>query len=171
MSYIDDHPGFIPRRKSGPWRFKLDLTATTHLPVSVLPGGLITPMNGEWCTIGPHGSVTVPVGYAWDGCTPKVDVLGLMLVGTPDGRHDIQTGQCMTYYASLFHDALRQYFRYHELSAKQVDLVFLELLRGNITVENALGSFTPSSFPLRRVYHAAVRGYSLIATPKKEVLS
>ncbi|MGB0662784.1 MAG: hypothetical protein ACPGMR_03235 [Pontibacterium sp.] len=62
--------------------------------------------ENEWCCI-TGGKITVKAGYAWDGCTPKVDLLGLVTLGVPDGR--LHEGRPMTYYASLVHDVLCQF--------------------------------------------------------------
>jgi hypothetical protein len=58
--------------------------------------------------VGSSGLVTIPVGYAWDGCSPKVCVFDL-LFGTPDGVVDSRTQRAKTYYASLVHDAMYQF--------------------------------------------------------------
>lgn len=51
------------------------------------------------------GRITVTRGYAWNGCTPKMCFLDL-LIGTPDGVVHAVTGRPKTYYASMVHDAL-----------------------------------------------------------------
>ena len=49
--------------------------------------------------IATDGTITVKEGYAWDGCSPKLNVLDLFWVGTPDGA--INENKPVTYYASL----------------------------------------------------------------------
>ena len=56
-----------------------------------------------------EGRVTVTSDYAWNGCSPKFCVFDL-LFGTPDGVVDSRTEHPKTYYASLVHDALYQFF-------------------------------------------------------------
>jgi hypothetical protein len=58
-----------------------------------------------------NGHCTVPKGYAWDGCTPKIKIFG-KIIGTPDGKND----ECKV--ATLWHDAEYQYS--HELSKQGV---------------------------------------------------
>lgn len=81
----------------------------------------------DWLRIDDDGKITVKgtyyKGYAWDGCSPKFNFLDLMF-GTPDGRFDYNTGKQITYYASLFHDALYQKKAEIGLSRKEVDVIF-----------------------------------------------
>ena len=101
--------------------------------------------------IGADGVATVLATYAWNGCSPKFNVLDIT-VGTPDGV-PMETGAPpKTYSASLFHDALYQFLDDPRmpLSRKQADDVFLELL-------------TRDGFALRHVYYTAVRLFGGIA--------
>jgi hypothetical protein len=88
--------------------------------------------------------ILITPGYAWDGCSPKVCILDVLL-GTPDGVVDSTTKQPKTYYASLVHDALYQFLLdglpFHRW---QADHCFLRLM--------AATGFTP-----RGVYWLAVR--------------
>jgi hypothetical protein len=66
-------------------------------------------------------------GYAWDGCSPKFQMLDLIF-GTPDGAVSENTGKAATYFASMVHDVL---YQFHEefkgkISRKQVDRIFLD---------------------------------------------
>ncbi len=54
------------------------------------------------------GEVVVPANYAWDGCSPKVCILDVV-VGTPDGVVDSRSKKPKTFYASLVHDAMYQF--------------------------------------------------------------
>ena len=64
----------------------------------------------------PDGRLIIPREYTWDGCTPKFSILDIFVIGTPDGIKNINTGKPKTYFASLVHDVLYQYFRWHEIS-------------------------------------------------------
>ncbi|HOT63472.1 MAG TPA: hypothetical protein PLU93_11490, partial [Treponemataceae bacterium] len=83
-------------------------------------------------------------GYAWDGNSKKFNVLDLFIVGTPDGIVDIRTMKPKTWYASLAHDALYQYYGYHGLSLAEMDRVYLQFAR-------------EADFALAGVYYACVR--------------
>lgn len=91
-----------------------------------------------------EGAITVLSGYAWDGCTPKINLFDI-LFGTPDGVVDTRTGRPKTYYASLFHDALYQFLGSGlPLRRATIDRFFLRLL-------------TATDFRPRPLYFAAVR--------------
>lgn len=100
--------------------------------------------------IKPNGDIIVrgsfKNGYAWDGCTPKFNLLDLCLFGIPDGRTLVETGKPTTYYASMVHDILCQYREEAGISQKAADRLFLTYL---------------GDFQLRHLYYAAVRAYSL----------
>lgn len=103
--------------------------------------------DSRWLRLEPDGTVTVKAnkrGYAWDGCTPKFSILGLLIIGTPDGHIDIETGKPITYHASLVHDAFYQYLRDVPVSRREIDRQFLLTLRQH-------------HFPLAWLYYAAVR--------------
>jgi hypothetical protein len=108
--------------------------------------------ENEWLSIQPDGTVTVKgtneQGYAWDGCTPKWNVLDLLLIGTPDGRVIVNTEKPITYYASLIHDILLQFRTDIGISRKQADRVFLQYL---------------GDFSLRYLYYIVVRGYGVLS--------
>lgn len=67
-------------------------------------------------------------GFAWDGCTPKWEILDL-IIGTPDGRLDYLTEKPITYYASMIHDAIYQKKKEIPLSRKSSDQIFYEILK------------------------------------------
>lgn len=90
------------------------------------------------------GRVTVTRGYSWNGCSPKVCFFDL-LIGTPDGVVDAQSGRPKTYFASMVHDALYQFLgAASPISRAQADGCFLRLMAA-------------SNFSLRYVYWVAVR--------------
>jgi hypothetical protein len=88
--------------------------------------------QSEWLDIDPDGLITVKggkgAGYAWDGCSPKVNFLHLIW-GTPDGKLDYGTERPMTYYASMIHDAMYQYKKGIPLSRMEADALFTRMLR------------------------------------------
>lgn len=83
-----------------------------------------------WLEIKEDGTITVKEGYAWDGCSPKFNILDLFWVGTPDGA--IDENKPITYYASLVHDALGQFAKEEPekmpFNRKERDLIFKEML-------------------------------------------
>ena len=97
--------------------------------------------TNQWLDIKSDGCVKIKAGYAWDGCTPKVGVMGLFTIGTPDGR--LQYNRPMTWKASLVHDVLCQYRRELPLTKAAVTQIFKDML---IEV----------GFPLAKIYAAAV---------------
>jgi len=101
--------------------------------------------DSRWLRLEADGMVTIKAndkGYAWDGCTPKWSLLGLVIVGTPDGHIDITTEKPLTYHASLVHDAFYQYLEHVPVPKKDIDQQFYEMLRAK-------------GFPLARLYHWA----------------
>jgi hypothetical protein len=96
--------------------------------------------GNEWLII-KDGDLVIKAGYAWDGCSPCVSILGLFYAGPPDGAQLV--GNPATYHASLVHDALCQ-FRDEVPISKAISVaVFRELL-------------DEARFPLARVYATAV---------------
>jgi hypothetical protein len=114
------------RQRLFPWIFKIQedfVYRSIHLGKS---------FDSEWLRLDTDGIVTIKAndgGYAWDGCTPKISILGLFILGTPDGHIDIETGKPLTYHASLVHDAFYQYLEIIPLSKQEIDRQFYEMLR------------------------------------------
>lgn len=83
--------------------------------------------ENDWLKIENDGKIVVKGsnknGYAWDGCSPKFNVIDI-IIGTPDGRLDYNTEKQITYYASMFHDVLYQFKSEIKLSRKEVDIIF-----------------------------------------------
>lgn len=103
--------------------------------------------ESEWLSISTQGLIKVKAnenGYSWDGCTPKVSVLNLFIVGVPDGHINYRTMKPYTYYASLVHDALYQYLDSVPVAKSDIDLLFLEML---------------GDFKLRKLYYFFVRQF------------
>jgi len=123
LQKIDSHPAFQPRNKRGPWIFKL-----------AEPFQISTPWQGfafksEWLDIREDGLLTVPVNYVWDGCSIKRSLFDLWIIGTPDGVIDIDTMKPRTYFASCVHDAMYQYYGYHGVPRKEIDLWFRHMMQ------------------------------------------
>ena len=118
------------------WKYRLEKSVTiTIMNPKILErySRINRVIYTDWATItiSPHYiNVIVREGYAWDGCSPKWKVDDFIL-GIWDGFYDAKTHYPQTYYASLVHDVLCQFFAKHPLSLRDVDLVFLWLLRDN----------------------------------------
>jgi len=111
----------IPR--GGPWIFKLTEDFTLETDCTGIT------FRSDWFTITENGRMTIKKGYAWDGNSVKIDVFDLFIIGTPDGVVDVQTMKPKTWYASLVHDALYQYYGYHGLLRSEMDMIYLLLAR------------------------------------------
>lgn len=72
------------------------------------------------------GQLTIKAGYAWNGCSPKLNVFDLFYIGCPDGIVDYRTGKQKCYYPTLVHDAL---YQYGIVTRAQADKIFLELMK------------------------------------------
>jgi len=102
------------------------------------------------------GRMTVTRGYAWNGCSPKVCFLDLLL-GTPDGVVYAATGRPKTYFASMVHDALYQFLRAGSpITRSQADRCFLRLM--------AVSEFSP-----RHIYWLAVRALGWLVWHGKRI--
>lgn len=105
--------------------------------------------ENRWLKIESNGRITLKGaqehGYAWDGCSPKWKISG-KIFGTPDGRIDPKTKKPITYYASMFHDAIYQYKNAQtmKISRKEADLIFLIMLK-------------KAKFRFWRIYYLGVR--------------
>lgn len=99
-----------------------------------------------WLTISTAGEIMVIRDYAWDGCSPKFKLFGWLLLGTPDGAPNLETGYPFTYFASCIHDALCQFECHPDMpySRAQIDTIFYERL-------------VADGFPAARLYYWAVR--------------
>jgi len=81
--------------------------------------------TAEWLRITPDGTLTIPKGYAWDGCTPAYYV-GVWL-GTPD-LWTGKDGERIAYRPSQVHDALCQYAKILPISKQTASQVFADML-------------------------------------------
>jgi len=114
---------------------------------------LSTPLRGysyesDYVVLGEDGTLTIKAEYSWNGCSPKVEAMG-MLMGTPEGAlpgdgekekiegklkdigyEQFQWRKARTHYASLVHDALYQIGeKYPDIDRKVVDMLFLKILK------------------------------------------
>ena len=135
-----------------PWLYRLEKDYSySTMRLRHLSEALIVKDYNEWISIECKSpevwrstTITIKAGYAWDGCTPKFSILGLMVLGVPDGRlrHNVP----MTYHASLVHDALCQFRHELPITKQQVNAIFNDML-------------WEVGFPLRRLYVGAVNKF------------
>lgn len=119
------------RSKSTPdkvWKFihrEDEYIKTTILGVSYQDphGFLIIRTDGLICI-----NASCLQGYAWDGCTPKWELLDFTF-GTPDGRFDYITEKPITYFASMVHDILYQFKSEVPISRFDADRLFYIILK------------------------------------------
>lgn len=132
---------YAGKNKNFPWIFKI------HQDFHFQSCHVGKRFDSQWLKLDADGMVTIKAnatGYAWDGCTPKWSILGLVIIGTPDGHIDIRTERPLTYYASLVHDAFYQYLEHVPVSKADIDRQFYEMLRA-------------AGFPLAGIYYFFVR--------------
>ncbi len=133
-------PRSIIRSGNFPYIFKIEQDYTHQTKWQ-----LDQPFESQWLEISREGLIRVKAnetGYAWDGCTPKISILNLWVLGVPDGHVDYRTMQPYTYFASLVHDALYQYLDTVPVPKSDIDKLFLEML---------------GDFKLRKIYYLCVR--------------
>lgn len=104
-----------------------------------------------------NGKIIIKKGYAWDGNSPKINVLDVFWLGTPDGI--IHEGKPITYYASMIHDALGQFKYYPQMpsyfrSKKRPDWWFSEGRLGRDYIYFKL--LEKNNFIWRYIYYVAV---------------
>lgn len=115
--------GFRPKHFGVPgnhWRYAL---ANDYGHASPQLHGI--DFENDWVTIH-RGNIVIKAGYAWDGCSPCISVLGLFYLGTPDGAHHL--GVPATYHASLVHDVLCQWKKEIPISKAATVALFHDLL-------------------------------------------
>jgi hypothetical protein len=105
-------------------------------------------------TITKFGTIIIGAGYSWNGCSPKVKI-GKWIFGTPDGDIDEDTGKPITYYASLVHDALTQFYKHPDMcfTRKAMDDIFYDML-------------VEADFEYAYLYYFAVRSYAVVTFKK-----
>jgi len=143
--------------KSVAWLYRADKSFSWDSGIPVQADQVFLDATGKVrLVIETSGRMTVTRGYSWNGCSPKFCVLDL-LIGTPDGVVDADTGRPKTYFASMVHDALYQFLQAESpISRREADRCFLRLL-------------TESHFALRYVYWAAVRVFGRLVWHGKRV--
>jgi hypothetical protein len=133
------------RRRKGVYKFVITEDVQYETPIKNKE------FENEWLKVEKTGKITVKGshgnGYAWDGCSPKINILDIFLFGTPDGLMNVNTGKPVTYYASLIHDILYQFRKDIPISRKTADDIFLIYL---------------GDFRLKSLYYAAVRFFGEI---------
>jgi hypothetical protein len=140
-------------RDAARWQYRLDEHFTWRSPFPLERDWAFQDCDGHTrLLLTTEGDITVMKRYAWDGCTPKLCVLDLV-VGTPDGAVHPETGKPKTYQASLIHDALYQFLPDDlPLNRRQADQCFLRLMEEH-------------RFALRYVYYLAVRALGWLFRP------
>jgi len=138
------------KRNSVRWLYRLDRAYSWESGCPVGDDFLFFDKQGKLrLVVETSGRITVLAGYAWNGCSPKVCLFDI-LWGTPDGVVHARTGRPKTYFASLIHDALCQFFSYGlPYNRPQVDHFFLRLME-------------ESEFGPRKIYWLAVRAFDRI---------
>ena len=148
-SIIEKYPEFKARDKKGIWIFK---TSETYTYKSTIKDH---EFSARWLKIYSDGRIEIPKEYTWDGCTPKFNILDIFIIGTPDGIISRETGKPKTYFASMIHDALYQYYKWQTISRKEIDLLFLQMMREN-------------EFKLAILYYIAVWIFGRFFASKKD---
>lgn len=117
------------------WKFCLPQQRTfEHAALS----GIV--FRNDWVVIA-NGRMKISAGYAWDGCSPKYQLLGLWSIGTPDGV--LREGEAWMYEPSLVHDVLCQFRIDLPVTKAQSLQIFDDMM-------------VQRRWPLRRVYRWAV---------------
>lgn len=133
------------------WIYKLELDQNYNLPYDkklACEYYFYDLDNNLRVKVWKNGSVTIYKGYAWDGCTPKYKI-GSYTFGIWDGIKS-STDLPVTYYASLLHDALYQFYDLKvPFTRKEIDKLFLE--------------FIPKGFKARYIYYIFVRLFGRFA--------
>jgi hypothetical protein len=106
-----------------PWLFKLTHDYSWDASDFIEPE---TTFVNPWLSIR-NSVITVSKGYAWEGCSPKLSILDLWVLGIPDGR--LHHGLPITYHASLVHDALTQFRATLPITHQQATAIFDAMLK------------------------------------------
>ncbi len=128
---FDDENGCVKKKSNGHvWKFVHH--ENFNYQTDILKG---RSCDFNWLRIDEDGTITVKGshdrGYAWDGCTPKLNFLHITW-GNFDGlliKHGESDYKPYTYYASMVHDVLYQYKRCALITRAEADKIFLHMLR------------------------------------------
>ena len=130
ISNFDDENGCLKNNKTRVWKF-VRHEDFIHKS-SILKN---RSCNYNWLSISKEGEIRVKgsfkKGYAWDGCTPKANLLHITW-GNFDGKlkkFDEGDYKPYTYYASMIHDVLYQYKRCAPITRREADRIFYNLLK------------------------------------------
>ncbi len=148
LSTLEDHSSYKDSPRIALWIFKTEKKYD-------FPTGLKgCELHSRWLKIYPDGRLCIPKDYSWDGCTFKWSILDLFIFGIPDGIVNIETMKPKTYFASLVHDSLYQYYPYHPFRRKELDVLFLNMMKD-------------ANFKLAFIYYLAVRAFGWVFTYKR----
>lgn len=133
-----------------PYKYKLEDDFEYQIPVDKKISINVLRNGKLWAALY-KGRIVISKDYAWDGCSPKFNILDLFTPGTPDGRINVVTMKPKTYYASLVHDVFYQFRDELKVAVnrKMADQIFLQIMKEN-------------DFMLRYIYYAAVRIFGVI---------
>ena len=151
VEIVENVSEFKKRDKHSVWIFRLEREYRRETDFKGIPFASL------WLDIFDDGTFRIATGYAWNGCTPKFSLFDLIILGTPDGIVDVEMLQPKLYYPTLVHDALYQYYAWHQLTRKQVDDLFLKMMR-------------EVKFKPAWLYYAVVRLLGWVGMPKKHPL-
>ena len=113
-----------------PYIYKLDAFYAYQAKVELDQPLVFEQNNKIWLVITMDGNIIIAADYAWDGCSPKINLAG-RIIGVPEGEINPDTGKPRTYYASLIHDALLQFSSDPRMrfSRAQIDEMFYDILK------------------------------------------
>ena len=164
-------------RKSVRWVYRLDRSYSWESGRALPEDFVFRDSQGKVrLIIEEQGTITVTAGYAWNGCSPKICVLDILL-GTPDGVVHAETGRPKTYYASLVHDALYQFLREAApLTRRDADRFFLRLLKESDfilahlywLVVRAIGWLVWRGTEVRREWHGSREQVAELLPPRDQ---
>ncbi len=128
------------------WRYQLSecVSVSHRLLVGCKPQGLYAD-GYQRGVIDMKGNLTIFPRYAWDGCSPTINVLDLVWLGVPDGVVD-GSGKPATWRASLVHDFCLQFRDDLRLSTDDCHAMMLDVMRED-------------GFKLALAYFWAVKAY------------
>lgn len=94
---------------------------------------------------------SISPGYLWDGCTPKIAIFDIGVLGIPDGILSKVNHKPKLYYASLIHDVLYQMLNSESKEGYRLPYSRLEIDR------LFYNKMREAKFSLSRFYYRIVR--------------